>query len=200
MDREMLGRQLRSLRAARGLSLAQLAEATGISPSFLSLVESGKSDITISRLVRLADYFEVELADLVRSRTTRHPLEVFEVGAGSLIASPSEGVEVRLLGQSHWGLSPCMVEYAPGGGVEVSAVRSDAGEALMHWEMFAHVLRGTFELTIGEQPPARLSRGESALFRGGPHRFENVGKGAGEVLFVGSSARGGGVARRPRRS
>ena len=196
MNKLDLGTRLRALRSERGLSLSQLEAATSISSSFLSLVESGKSDITISRLVRLADFFEVELADLVASRTTRHPLEVFGVDAGSLISSPSEGVEVRLLGRSHWDLSPSLVEYEPGGAVAVDAAESGAGDTLMHWEMFAHVLRGTFELTIGDRPPQRLGRGESALFRGGAHRFENVGRGAGLVLFVGTSASKAGAGRR----
>jgi predicted transcriptional regulator len=59
-DRE-LGRRLRAFRATRGLSLANLAKKTGISSSFLSLVEQGKSDITITRLLRLAKFYEVGL-------------------------------------------------------------------------------------------------------------------------------------------
>jgi len=50
MNRNDLGTRLRALRTERGLSLSQLESATSISSSFLSLVESGKSDITISRL------------------------------------------------------------------------------------------------------------------------------------------------------
>ena len=44
-----LGARLRQLRRSRGVSLADVAEGTGISSSFLSMVEKGKSDITISR-------------------------------------------------------------------------------------------------------------------------------------------------------
>ena len=45
---------MRRIRNARGLSLAQVAEATAISRSLLSLIETGRSDITIGRLGRLA--------------------------------------------------------------------------------------------------------------------------------------------------
>ena len=48
-----LGRSLRALRKERGLSLQDVATATNVSASFLSLVENEKSDITIGRLVRL---------------------------------------------------------------------------------------------------------------------------------------------------
>src|SRR3954451_14814234 len=52
-EQAQLGRELRAHRQERGLSLKQVAEATGISVSFLSLVESGGSDITFRRLRRL---------------------------------------------------------------------------------------------------------------------------------------------------
>ena len=61
-----LGARLRQLRRSRGVSLADVAEGSGISPSFLSMVEKGKSDITISRLMRLVHWFGVSVADLVQ--------------------------------------------------------------------------------------------------------------------------------------
>ena len=49
-----LGEKLRQLRLQRGESLTRVADATGMSSSFLSLVETGRSDLTVARLVRLA--------------------------------------------------------------------------------------------------------------------------------------------------
>ena len=40
-----LGTRLRELRRSRGVSLAEVAEGTGISASFLSTVEKGKSEL-----------------------------------------------------------------------------------------------------------------------------------------------------------
>lgn len=56
---------MRALRRTRGLSLADVGEATRISPSFLSLVEKGKSDITIGRLVRLVEFYGISINDLL---------------------------------------------------------------------------------------------------------------------------------------
>ena len=57
-----LGSALRAARRRKSLSLSDVAAATGISPSFLSLVENGKSDITIGRLVRLVTFFAIVAA------------------------------------------------------------------------------------------------------------------------------------------
>src|ERR1700748_412437 len=108
MNRTDLGTRLRALRTERGLSLSQLEGATSISSSFLSLVESGKSDITISRLLRLADFYDVELGDLVEgSRVGRRPIQVLREGQGSVLASRAEGVTVHFLGHSRWRRGRC---------------------------------------------------------------------------------------------
>src|SRR6185312_7290963 len=148
MNRVDLGTRLRSLRAERGLSLSQLEAATNISSSFLSLVESGKSDITISRLVRLADFFDVDLNDLVEgSRADRRPLEVIRDGDGSVLVSRAEGVTARFLGHQRWALSPRVSEYEPGGTVDVSEGEQAARELFHHHEVFIYVVAGTFEIT-----------------------------------------------------
>ena len=62
---ETVGAHLRQARSARSLSLADVAQATGISASFLSLVEKDKSDITIGRLVRLIDFYGISISDIL---------------------------------------------------------------------------------------------------------------------------------------
>src|SRR5437870_657833 len=60
-----VGSALRKVRTARNLSLSEVADATGISTSFLSLVEKDRSDITIGRLVRLIDFYGISITDLL---------------------------------------------------------------------------------------------------------------------------------------
>ena len=64
MPQPNLGTKLRALRSDRGNSIAEVSDATGISASFLSLVENGRSDIAIGRLMRLIDFYGVGLATL----------------------------------------------------------------------------------------------------------------------------------------
>ncbi|MGZ4392669.1 MAG: helix-turn-helix domain-containing protein, partial [Gaiellaceae bacterium] len=62
---EGLGLKLRMLRRQRRLALTQVAAATGISSSFLSLVENGKNDLTVARLIKLVSYYGVAVSDLL---------------------------------------------------------------------------------------------------------------------------------------
>src|ERR1700722_5235199 len=92
-----LAEGLRELRRSRGLSLADVAEATQISPSFLSLVEKGKSDITIGRLVRLVEFYGVALSDLVPTHATPCVPEVLRQDERRVVHSPAEGIDIFLL-------------------------------------------------------------------------------------------------------
>jgi transcriptional regulator with XRE-family HTH domain len=191
MNRLDLGTRLRALRAERGLSLSQLEAATNISSSFLSLVESGKSDITLSRLVRLADFFDVDLNDLVEgSRADRRPLEVIRDGDGSVLVSRAEGVTARFLGHQRWALSPRVSEYEPGGTVDVGEGEQAARELFHHHEVFIYVVAGTFEITVHGQEPVRVARGDAVLIRDGADRAVNVGRRPGRLLVVGVATGG----------
>jgi transcriptional regulator with XRE-family HTH domain len=191
MDRLDLGTRLRALRSERGLSLSRLEAGTAISSSFLSLVESGKSDITISRLVRLADFYEVELGELVEGRRVdRRPIEVIREGEGSVLASRAEGVTARFLGHQRWGLSPRVSEYEPGGTVDVGEGGHAAREMFHHHELFLYVIAGTFEVSVLGADPVRVSRGDAVLIRDGADRVVNVGRGTGRLLVVGAAVGG----------
>lgn len=56
---------LRSLRQQRGMSLKELAAASGLSPSFLGSVERGESDIAVQRLARVAAVFNHDVGSLL---------------------------------------------------------------------------------------------------------------------------------------
>ncbi|MEP6563109.1 MAG: helix-turn-helix transcriptional regulator, partial [Nakamurella sp.] len=60
-----IGRRLRHIRRAAGLTLDQVAAAAGISPSALSLIENGKREAKLSLLSGLAAALDSSLGDLL---------------------------------------------------------------------------------------------------------------------------------------
>lgn len=66
--RETLARNLRMLRAARGLSQGKLAQQTGSSQAQVSAIESGKGNPTVTSLQRIADVLGVEMSALFAER------------------------------------------------------------------------------------------------------------------------------------
>jgi quercetin dioxygenase-like cupin family protein len=80
------------------LKLADVSDATGISASFLSLVESGKNDVTISRLARLCAFYGIDVADVLPPLLTG-AADVRRRGEHQHFFSPAEGMDLSVLGQ-----------------------------------------------------------------------------------------------------
>ena len=68
-----VGPRLRALRQERGVTLAELSRATGISVSTLSRLESGQRRPTLELLLPLARAHQVPLDELVGAPPTGDP-------------------------------------------------------------------------------------------------------------------------------
>lgn len=171
-----LGRRLRQLRSTRSLSLAEVAEATRISPSFLSMVENGQSDITVSRLMRLVHWYGVSIADLL-GEPNRSAVRVVRAPEQRSLELTNERIKIFMLTRDgQHAMMPVINVYGEGGGM--------AEPAQHEGEEFVHVQKGAVELTIEGEEPIVLRPGDSAYYRADvPHLFRNVGE--GEARFIG---------------
>jgi transcriptional regulator with XRE-family HTH domain len=172
-----IGAQLRALRAARGLSLAQVAEGTGISKSFLSLVEGGRSDITIGRLMRLVDFFGVTINDLLADDSGGQ-VAVTRPDERRVLSSPSEGIEDFLLSpDGRRAMMPFIAVFTPGG--------SNTESAAHEGEEFGYVLEGAFVLEIEGYEPISLQPGDAVYFPATlPHTYRNDAGSESKLLCV----------------
>lgn len=162
-----LGQRLRDIRKSLGLSLAEVATATTISPSFLSLVELGKSDITIGRLTRLAEFYKITFDELLGGAEAEE-LDIIRGHGRQLIHSPAEGIDIFVLASSTRGtMLPMLLEFEPG--AELAEYGKHRGEE------FVHVLDGTLILDVDGAEPRELKAGDSAYYSAErPHLFRNA--------------------------
>jgi XRE family transcriptional regulator, regulator of sulfur utilization len=150
-----LGRQFRLLRKARGLSLADVAAATDISSSFLSLFETGKSDITFGRLARLVAFFGISITDLIPDPEPEQTV-VVRRDRRRHIESPSEHAALHLLTHhTRNKMLPVLVNLDPGGTAS-ETVNPEGGE------LFLFLLRGELEIDDGLGEVVRLGSGDAA--------------------------------------
>jgi len=63
--RSELGARIRKIRSDKGLTGQELAKQSRISPTYLSEIERGLSDISGEKLIRIADALGVDLNDLI---------------------------------------------------------------------------------------------------------------------------------------
>ena len=63
--RVQFGWRIKDLREERGLSQRGFAEKIGMSPSYLADVESGSRNISLDNIKRIADGFDISVAELM---------------------------------------------------------------------------------------------------------------------------------------
>jgi transcriptional regulator with XRE-family HTH domain len=64
--REILARNLRRLRRAKGLTQEELADKVGLSQTYLSEVEGEKRNISLDNIEALATAFGISISDLLK--------------------------------------------------------------------------------------------------------------------------------------
>jgi len=160
--------------------LKEVQRITGLSPSFISMVENGRTDISLSRLMRLADAYNVTLADILAPPEPDGPLSVKSLDEATVMPVKEQGVRVLLLAPGERDLEPYIMEFEPG-----SSLTNLAHQG----EEFFHVLKGQILFTVEPDVPRILETGQTAYFKGDHvHSFHNPGD---EVcIIIGAVARG----------
>lgn len=162
-----LGASLRALRQSRQLTVRDVAESTGISSSFLSLVETGRSDITIGRLTRLVEFFGVSLLDLLPEQPTADA-RIVRRDERRQLPSAELGVSVFLLvPDTQRTMMSMLLDFEPG--ASLAEYGRHPGE---EW---VHVLEGQLLIEFEGDEPRILAAGDSAYYSSThPHLFKNA--------------------------
>jgi transcriptional regulator with XRE-family HTH domain len=176
-DAVAMGARIRSLRQDAGLTMVRLAEATGVSQPFLSLVERGHARPGLATLARLAEALGVPSGSLLArpagSRVTAAGVDVVHVEAEGRASAGLPGE-----------LTVWQLAQLPGGlfATEIVGEAAVVGEprfaefAAHDEEEFLYLLGGALEVELGDGTVHRLSAGGTlALGAGIRHRWRSAG-------------------------
>ena len=177
-DYPEIGERLRERRHERGLSLRDLADRLGCSPSLISQIERGLANPSVSTLYAMVAELDVSLDDLLFSERRLGGPAVPMPGAGP-IQRGSERQQIRLASGVLWerlttvaepGVEFLHVIYEVGGASSpVDAFQRHAGH---EW---GYVLSGTLEVTIGFRKYLLEPGDAISLDSTTPHRLANAG-------------------------
>lgn len=164
---------LRTVRRQQGLTLAGLAEQTGLTKSYLSKVEREQATPSIAVAIRVARTLNVDVAQLFSERTDAEKIVLDRAADRGADRQRYHALAAGLLGKS---MAPFLVR--PAGRAIEDAHPLHTG----HEFVFVHA--GTVELEYGDQK-LTLTTGDSAYFEASiSHRIRSVGAEAAEVLVV----------------
>lgn len=171
---QAIGPRLRALRQGQKRTLEQVADATGISMSTLSRIESGRRRPSLEHVLSLARTYDVPLDDLVETPTAPDP---------RIRAEP-----VTRHGRTFYPLTRSagspqaykIVIPAPRAG----RAADDVGLQVHAGYEWLYVLSGRLRLRLGEHDRL-LDAGEAAEFDTRvPHALDNPGPATAELLSL----------------
>ena len=172
-----VGERLRALRRFRRCTLRTIAERSGLSESFLSQVERGRSSASIASLRRIADALGVSMADLFEPdgtpgprvlRRDERPALSFGILGRKLLLTPGPLRHLEVFaGDLEVGGSTGPQPYAHGDSEELFVVLSGSVQLQLDGQLF------------------ELERGDSIDYRSStPHRVSNAGQELAEVMWI----------------
>lgn len=159
-----VGRVLRGLRQRNGMSLKDVADASGLSVSFLSAVERDQSDISLGRVARLAHVFNYDIGSLL-GYTGNRSTPQFVAESDRLEVDRGDGIDYRVLRLPGLDFELITAEFGP---------RTAFRDTITHEGLdIVCVLEGELILEYdGDDYP--METGACTLYSGAyPHRFRN---------------------------
>jgi transcriptional regulator with XRE-family HTH domain len=172
-----VGRRLRELRAARGLSMRALAEQSGLNVNTLSLIENQRSSPSVSTLQQLAQTLQVSISAFFETDQGDKQVVHQKAGSRPKAAFTHGSMEDLGAGMSRFGAEPLIVTLAP---------KADSGKTpIVHTgREFVYCLDGRIAYTVGIETYL-LEPGDSLLFEAYlPHHWKNLDATPSRTLLV----------------
>ena len=175
-DDNDLGRRLKSVREASGLSQRELMRRTGVSNATISLIESGGPSPTVSMLKKILAGIPMSLTEFFSYDSTDSEDKIFFM-ASELLEISKGGVSYKQIGGN-----------LSGKAIQLLRERYEAGaDTGKNWlqhegEECGVILRGRLRVTVGDQSKV-LKPGDGYYFKSNqPHAFRNEGPEPCEVV------------------
>ena len=171
-----VGERLRAIRQLRRKTLKDVASAAGLSESFVSQLERGRTNATIATLQRLSTALGIEVSDLFTTNSPRP--RVLRRETREFVAWGDLGRKALLTPKPFQSLEVVVARFDPDGSTgDEPYTHGDSEELLVVVDGDVHVQLGTefYELSAGDSLHYESST---------PHRVSNTGDETAEVMFV----------------
>jgi transcriptional regulator with XRE-family HTH domain len=171
----MIGERLKELRAARGMSLRELASQAGVSATLLSQIERAVTDPSLETMRRLAGVFGESVSSLF-SETAPAAVWISRPGERSLLTAPKGQVGYERLTAGNGQLEVLRAVLQPGQ-VSADEPRGHASTECVY------VVAGALVAQIAGVDYPVLA-GESISFDSRlPHRYLNLSQAPAEIIL-----------------
>ena len=158
--------RIREIRSQRGLTVAQLAGAAGVSSGLISQVERGLADPSLETLRQIARVLEVPLFELFADEEESSRVAVMRRGEHIQITTPATSITYTRLSKARGQIEVLQGDIAPGGESSTEPRSHAAEECIV-------VVAGTLSIDV-DGSTVVLEAGDSCHYDSRlPHRLFN---------------------------
>lgn len=185
MDELSIARKIRDIRLRNRLTLQNLAEQTGFTKSYLSMVESGKKSPPIATLSKIAKSLGVDMAAFFDQKKPEDRITLVKKGKGKPVVR--DGAE---FGYRYESLAPTKRRKIMEPFISTNIPRGKGKDWFDHeGEEFIYVLEGRLKFYYGDKEYL-LDEGDCLYFDSSiRHRGEAMGRKSTRALLVISQPR-----------
>lgn len=165
-EQQILGRNLKRIRKARGIPLQRVADNVGVSKSFLSQIENGKAVPSLSKLKEIVNFLNTSISTLLEEQDHHEKPVLREQHRKELMYQ--NGIAMALLThpEPYKQIQPMFFRLKPGA--------SSGTKPYQHFgQEFVYVVDGELEICL-QGTSHILYSGDSIYFPSStPHSFRN---------------------------
>jgi len=180
MDELKIARKIRHMRLQNKLTLQAVAERTGFTKSYLSMVESGKKSPPIATLSKIARALNVDIAAFFEQKSPEDRITWIEKGEGKVVVRDG-----TVFGYRYESVAPTKRQKKMEPFIVTHLPKSKEGGWFDHeGEEFFYVLEGEIKFYYGDKTYL-LHEGDCLYFDSSiRHRGEAVGKKPAKAMVV----------------
>ena len=179
MDQKTLGNRIRKVRLQKKLTLEKIAQSTGFTKSYLSLIELGKKSPPIATLTRIALALEVDIVAFFHEKSLKDRITIVREDEREVVVKDPSSIgytyEAIAFTRKQKRMEAFVITHLL---PQESPFTDHEGEELMY------ILEGKLNFFYGEEV-FLLKAGDAVYFDSGvPHRGESIGRKQAKVLAV----------------
>lgn len=170
-----LGQKIGRLRQERGLTLQEVSEGSGLTPSFLSRLERDKVNISVANLRKLAQFFSVQMTHFFEGEDSQQVGQIVTPNDRVRLSLDDAPVQVFSLLPPNSDLEARLIEARPGSGHQGFSSRGS---------QMVLVLEGELHFSLGDEE-YDLRQGDTLFYRDDvAHSWVNSGGQTASVLTI----------------
>lgn len=174
-----LGQKIGRLRQERGLTLQEVSEGSGLTPSFLSRLERDKVNISVANLRKLAQFFSVQMTHFFEGEDNQQVGQVITNDERVRLSLDDAPVQVFSLLPPNSDLEARLIEARPGSGQQGFSSRGS---------QMILLLSGQLHYSLGDEE-YELRPGDTLFYRDDvAHSWVNTGESTATILTISTLA------------